>query len=167
MFLFILEGLMFSILTVHIDLKQTVAQISKNTADHVIEKSPKHNSTLLYSRRVFLAVCLAQYFIWFVRAVNWCHRAWKCWNSRVNLLTWNCCCSRYWSDVAPLFPERRDYHCLFLPVGRLPEDATPLWNRLHPARDPSAGERRVPSTSAQSLPPDHWYHTGTRGQVMV
>lgn len=70
MFLFILEGLMFSILTVHIDLKETVAQISKNSADHVIEKSPKQNSTILYSRRVFLAVCFAHYFIWFVRAVN-------------------------------------------------------------------------------------------------
>lgn len=53
----ILEGLKCLILTVHIDLKQTVAQMSKNTADHVIQKVQSTISQF-FTQYSFFLICV-------------------------------------------------------------------------------------------------------------
>lgn len=132
-------------------------------------KSPKHTFTIFYSIYFFLfsfffskpcvlhaaSLGLSEQWIDFREAEN----------PEIKRQIY---CYRSWSEMTPLCSQTEKIsHSLFLPVGRLPEDAAPLWNRLHPAWGPGSGERCVSSTGAQSPPSDHWYHTSTRGQVMV
>lgn len=158
-FYFILEGLECSNLTVHIGREQTVAQVSKTLWSAVKHcrswdsKSPKQNYTILDSIQFFKLCVLISTSSGFIngKSIN------------MELLLFQVL---EWRDSS-CFQREEISHLLFLPVGRLPEDAAPLWNRLHPPWDPGAGERCVSRTSAQPPPPDHWCCTGTRGYVMV